>query len=76
MAEIDKQKEKVSNYRAIWIVSITSLLALIAFIFNSFDKLNLWRQLLVTTGGIGLVIIVLYLSWKLKIETDKLEEIE
>jgi len=68
MSKLDKQKEKVSNYRAIWIISISSLLALIAYIFNSFDKLNFFKQLLITCGGIVLVIIVLYLSWRLKKE--------
>ena len=75
MSQLDKQKEKVSNYRLAWGIILTALLGFIAFIFNSFDKLPLFKQLLVTFGGTILVIIVLYLTWKLKIETDKLEEL-
>jgi len=75
MSQLDKQKEKVSNYRLAWGISLTSLLGLIAFIFNSFDKLSQTKQLFVITGGIVLVIIALYLTWKLKIETDKLEDL-
>ena len=75
MSLLDKQKEKVSNYRLIWGISLTALLGVIAFIFNAFDKLPLYKQILVTIGGIILVIISLYLSWKLNIETNKLEDL-
>jgi hypothetical protein len=73
--KLDKQKEKIANYRLIWGISLTALLGIIAFIFNSFDKLPLIKQIIVTLGGIISVIIVLYLSWKLNIETEKLEEL-
>ena len=75
MAIIDKQKEKVANYRLMWFVSITTLLAMIAFIFNSFEKLNLLKQLLIATAGITLTLITLYFSSKLKEETEKLEDL-
>ena len=74
--KIDKQKEKVANYRFAWGVTLTALFGMIAFIFNAFDKLPLFKQMLVTIGSILLAVVVLYLTWKLKIETDKLEEIE
>ena len=75
MAIIDKQKEKVANYRLMWFVSITTLLAMIAFIFNSFEKLNLLKQLLIAAAGITLTLITLYFSSKLKEETEKLEDL-
>jgi len=75
MSQLDKQKEKVSNYRLAWGISLTSLLGLIAFIFNSFDKLPHIKQLFLIIGGVVLVIIALYLTWKLKTETDKLEDL-
>ena len=74
MAEIDKQKEKISNYRLAWGVSLTALLGMIAFIFNSFDHLIYIKQTLIAIGFAILIILVLYLTWKLKIETDKLED--
>ena len=70
---IDKQK--VANYRLMWFVSITSLLAMIAFIFNSFEKLNVLKQLLIAFAGVGLTLITLYLGWKLNEETEKLEDL-
>jgi ABC-type Fe3+-siderophore transport system permease subunit len=73
--KLDKQKEKIANYRLVWGISLTALLGIIAFIFNSFDKLPLTKQILATLGGIISVIIVLYLSWKLNIETEKLEDL-
>jgi ABC-type Fe3+-siderophore transport system permease subunit len=73
--KLDKQKEKIANYRLVWGISLTALLGIIAFIFNSFDKLPLAKQILATLGGIISVIIVLYLSWKLNIETEKLEDL-
>ena len=73
MAKIDKQK--VVNYRMIWLLSITSLLGLISFIFNKYDKLNFLKQIFIIFTGAFLVIIVLYLTLKLKNETDKLEEL-
>ncbi len=76
MSKLDKQKEKVSNYRLIWGLTLTALFGMIAFIFNSFDKLPLVKQYLVTFGFIAIIVIVLYLSWKLKKETDKLEDLE
>jgi len=75
MARIDKQKEKVVNYRMIWLLSITSLLGLISFIFNRYDELNFLKQIFIIFTGGFLVIVVLYLTLKLKNETDKLEEL-
>ena len=73
--KLDKQKEKVSNYRLIWGISLTALLGFIAFIFNSFDKLATFKQNLVIVSFIITIIIVLYITWKLNIETDKLEDL-
>jgi len=69
MSQLDKQKEKVSNYRLAWGIILTALLGMIAFIFNYFDKLPPFKQYLLIGGG------TLYLTWKLKIETDKLEDL-
>ena len=75
MAEIDRQKEKVSNYRLVWGISLTALFGMIAFIFNSFDKLIFMKKIFITIGFFTLIIFVLYLTWKLKIETDKLKDL-
>jgi hypothetical protein len=73
--KLDKQKEKTANYRLIWGISLTALLGMIAFIFNTFDELPFFKQLLLISGFIAIIVIVLYLTWKLKIETDKLEDL-
>jgi len=75
MAEIDRQKEKVSNYRLVWGISLTALFGMIAFIFNAFDKLIFMKKIFITIGFFTLIIFVLYLTWKLKIETDKLKDL-
>ena len=75
MSRLDKQKESVSNYRLVWGISLSAFFGLIAFIFNSFDKLPFFKQLLVGFGSVILLLIVLYLTWRLKIETDKLEDL-
>ncbi len=76
MSQLEKEKEKVSNYRLAWGIVLTALFGMIAFIFNAFDKLPFFKQLLVTFGFIAIIVIVLYLTWKLKIETDKLEDLQ
>jgi len=75
MAEIDRQKEKVSNYRLVWGISLTALFGMIAFIFNSFDKLIFMKKILIAISFFVLIIFVLYLTWKLKVETDKLKDL-
>jgi uncharacterized membrane protein YqjE len=75
MAELDKQKEKVANYRLGWGLALTSLIGLIAFIFNNYDKLETLKKNIITYGAVILVIIILYLTWKLNKETNKLEEL-
>jgi len=44
---------------------------MIAFIFNAFDKLPFFKQLFVIFGFIVIIVIVLYLTWRLNIKTDK-----
>ena len=75
MAEIDKQKEVVANYRLLLAISLTSLMGIIAFIFNYFDKVNLLKQLLLTFGRVLVLISTLVLGWLLKKETDKLKDL-
>ena len=73
--QIDRQKEVVANYRMFVAISITILSGLIAYIFNSYEKLSDLQKTITLIGFVGLLIDVLYLTFKLKRETDKLKDL-
>ena len=73
---LDRQKEVVANYRMFVAISITILSGLIAYIFNSYEELSQIKKFITIVGFIGLLANVLYLTYQLKIETDKLKDLE
>ena len=75
MAEIDKQKEKLSIIRSILILFIMTLFALIAYLFNNFEILNFYKFLIVDVAILFFGFGILFLFFKLKKELDKLKEL-
>jgi len=75
MAEIDKQKEKLSIIRSILILFIMTLFALIAYLFNNFEILNFYKFLIVDVAILFFGLGILFLFFKLKKELDKLKEL-
>jgi len=73
---LDRQKEVVANYRMYSAIVFTTLLGLIAYMFNFYEKLSEIKQVFVTVGFFILVITNVYLMYKLKIETEKLKDIK
>ena len=75
MAEIDKQKEKLSIIRSILILFIMTLFALIAYLFNNFEILNFYKFLIVDVAILFFGLGILFLFFKLKKELDRLKEL-
>jgi len=56
MADIDKQKEKVSTIRALWLLLIATLFSLFAYLFNNYLKLT-ENQLIIALVSIIIISI-------------------
>ena len=57
MADIDYQKEKVSFWRMFFFFWLTTIIGLIAFLFNNFDKLSEIKLILI---NITLMILIIF----------------
>ena len=68
MADIDYQKEKVSFWRMFFFFWLTTIIGLIAFLFNKFDRLSETKLILINITLIILIIFLLLTSIKLKKE--------
>ena len=75
MADIDYQKEKVSFWRMFFFFWLTTIIGLIAFLFNNFDKLSEIKLILINITLVILIIFLLLTSIKLKKETEKLKDL-
>ena len=77
MAELDRQKEKVSFWRMLFFFWLGSIFGLIAYMFNHFDRLTEQNTKLaiLTLSTVLLVILLLVTAVKLKKETDRLGEL-
>ena len=75
MADIDYQKEKVSFWRMFFFFWLTTIIGLIAFLFNNFDKLSEIKLILINITLMILIIFLLLTSIKLKKETEKLKDL-
>jgi len=75
MADIDFQKEKVNFWRMLFFFWLTSIVGLIAYIFNNYDKLEFVRFVIINIVLIVLIIFLLLTSIKLKKETEKLKDL-
>ncbi len=76
MAEIDKQKEKITFFRNLFFFLLASLFGLIAFIFNKYKNLTDWELLIVNIGGFILLVSIILTGIKLKKEINKIGEIK
>ena len=76
MAEIDKQKEKITFFRSLFFFLLASLFGLTAFIFNKYKNLSEIELILVNFIGFILLITIMLTGIKLKKEIDKIGEIK
>jgi len=74
LAEIDKQKEKITFFRSVFLLILGSLFALIAFIFTNYNKLNQVQLFLANIVGFVLLVSILLLLKKIFEEINKLED--
>ena len=74
MAEIDKQKEKITFFRNLFFFLLASLFGLIAFAFTKYAVLSEIQLILMNIGGIVLLIAIVGVLVKLKKEIDKIGE--
>ncbi len=75
MADIDYQKEKVTFWRIAFFFWLTTIIGLIAYLFNNFTKLTEIKLVLVNLSLIVLIIFLIFTSSKLKKETEKLKDL-
>ena len=74
MAEIDKQKEKITFFRNLFFFLLASLFGLIAFAFTKYSVLSEIQLIFMNIGGIVLLIAIIGILIKLKKEIDKIGE--
>ncbi len=74
MAEIDKQKEKITFWRMMFFFLLTSIFAEVAYIFTKYQKLNEIQLILANIAGGVLLIAIIGVGIKLKKEIEKIEE--
>jgi len=75
VAQIDKQKEIIGIYKTGFFFVLGALFALLAYIFQNFDKLNNNKMILLEILVLIGVSIVIFIVKKLKENLDKLEEL-
>ena len=73
---LEAQKEKITNFRTLWTITIYTFLGIIAYAFNFIEKLSIFKQLLIAIGIITNLIAMFYLTHKVIIETKKLKDLE
>ena len=74
MAEIDKQKEKITFWRTLFFFLLASIFGLVAYIFTKYEKLNEIQLILSNIAGMILLIAIINVGVKLKKEIEKIEE--
>ena len=75
MAELDKQKEKVSFWRTLFFVWLTAIFGIIAYLFEKLPNLN---EIKIDFAIIGLLFLVAFLiatSIKMTKEINKLKDL-
>jgi len=75
MADIDKQKEKVTLIRSILLLLLGALLTLIAFIFTNFDKLSDIKLIIANIAAAVLALIIITLLYLVIKEINKLKDL-
>jgi len=76
MATIDREKEIVTFFRSAFFFILSLIVALTAYIFNSYEKISVSKLILLDIVEISLIFINILVGIKLKKAIDKLEEIE
>ena len=74
MAELDRQKEKITFFRTLFFFLLASIFALVAFIFTKYEKLNDLQLILSNVAGFVLLVSIVAVALKLKKEIDKIGE--
>jgi uncharacterized membrane protein HdeD (DUF308 family) len=72
LAEIDKQKEKITFWRSLFFFLLASIFGLVAFIFTKYSYLNDLQLILSNIAGLLLLIGIISVALKLKKEIEKI----
>jgi len=76
MAKIDREKEIVTFFRSAFFFVLSLIVALTAYIFNSYEKISVLKLILLDIVEISLILIDVLIGVKLKKAIDKLKDIE
>ncbi len=75
MAEIDKQKEKVTTFRNFLLTFVVSLFSMFAYLFNNYDKLSETKLIIFTISSVILVILIIIFTNLLIKSINKLKDL-
>ena len=75
MAELDRQKEKVSFWRTLFFIWLTTILGLISYLFTHYKKLDFVEIILVNVAIFIVVILLIFTSKVMIKEIDKLKDL-
>jgi len=75
MAEIDKQKEKVTTFRNFLLTFAVSLFSMFAYLFNNYDKLSETKLIIFTISSVILVILIIIFTNLLIKSINKLKDL-
>jgi len=76
VAQIDREKEIVAFFRSAFFFVLSLIVALTAYIFNSYEKMGVLKLVLLDAVEMSLIFINIFIGIKLKKAIDKLKEIE
>ncbi len=75
MAEIDKQKEKITTFRNFLLTFVVSLFSMFAYLFNNYDKLTETKLIIFTVSSVILVILIVIFTNLLIKSINKLKDL-
>jgi len=76
MAQIDREKEIVTFFRSAFFFILSLIVALTAYIFNSYEKISVAKLILLDIVEISLIFINILVGIRLKKAIDKLKDTE
>jgi len=74
MAKIDKIKEQIGWLKVVFGLLFATNISLIAYLFNTIEKLSLFKIKLVLLGLIAITLSIIFINKKAMEKIDSLEE--
>ena len=75
MAELDRQKEKVSFWRILFFIWLTAIFGVIAYLYEKLPNLTEGKIAFAIIGLIALIVFLIITAIKMTKEIDKLKDL-